>query len=97
MATIVLIYPAVPFDLNYYLTSHMPMVQKAWSSKGLKGWKVSELDPKDGNCVQCILDFESVEAFGKAVSEDEAQIMGDIPNYTAGKPVIHVGKVVGSN
>lgn len=95
MATITLIYPAVPFDLKYYLTSHMPMVQKTWASKGLKSWKVSELDPKSGSCVMCVLSFESAEAFGKAAGEDEAQIMGDIPNYTAGQPAIHVGTDVG--
>lgn len=75
----------------------MPMVQKTWSNKGLKGWQVSELDPKSGYTVQCVLEFESAEAFGKAAAEDEAQIMGDIPNYTEGKPTIIVGKVVGTS
>jgi hypothetical protein len=41
-STVTLLYPAVPFDLKYYLTSHMPMVEKAWKSKGLKSWQVSE-------------------------------------------------------
>jgi uncharacterized protein (TIGR02118 family) len=97
MSTVTLLYPAVAFDLKYYLSSHMPMVQKTWSSKGLKSWQVSELDPKSGYSTQCVLVWESEEAFGKAVQEDEAKIMGDIPNYTEGKPTILVGKVVGSS
>jgi hypothetical protein len=55
------------------------------------------LDPASGNCVQCILEWDSEEAFTKALGEDEAKIMGDIPNYTAGKPTIIVGKVVGGS
>lgn len=96
-STVTLLYPAVPFDLKYYLSSHMPMVQKTWSSKGLKSWQVSELDPKSGYSIQCILKWESAEAFEKAAAEDEAQIMGDIKNYTEGKPVIIIGKVVGTS
>jgi hypothetical protein len=34
------LYPAVDFDLDYYLTSHMPMVQKKWASYGLLDWYV---------------------------------------------------------
>lgn len=54
------------------------------------------LDPSSGYCTLCVLEWESGEAFQKAVSEDEAQIMGDIPNYTEGKPTIVIGKIVGS-
>jgi uncharacterized protein (TIGR02118 family) len=96
MATITLLYPAVDFDLKYYLASHMPLVQKTWSPKGLQSWKVTELDPSGGYGVQCVLEFSSAEDFGKAAKEDEKEIMGDIPNYTQGKPLIVVGKVVGS-
>jgi uncharacterized protein (TIGR02118 family) len=96
-ATITLLYPTVAFDLKYYLSSHMPMVQKTWGSKGLKSWQVSELDPKSGHSIQCVLVFESTEAFGKAMSEDEAEIMGDVKNYTEGAPVVIIGKIVGSS
>ena len=65
--------------------------------KGMTRWQVTELDPKSGYTVQCVLEWESEEAFGKAMEEDDAKIMGDIPNYTKGKPVIYVGKVVGSS
>lgn len=75
----------------------MPMVYETWSGKGLRSWQVSELDPKSGYTVQCLLQWESAEAFGKAASEDDEKIMGDIPNYTEGKPTIIVGKVVGSS
>jgi hypothetical protein len=54
------------------------------------------LDPSGGYCTLCVLEWDSVEAFQKAASEDEKQIMGDIPNYTEGKPLIVTGKVVGS-
>ncbi|KAG0653047.1 hypothetical protein D0Z07_0291 [Hyphodiscus hymeniophilus] len=95
--TITLIYPAVDFDLKYYLNSHMPMVAKTWKNKGLTRWTVSEIDPSSGNSTQCILEFTSADAFQKAMAEDEAQIMGDIPNYTQGKPQIIIGKIVGTS
>jgi hypothetical protein len=56
----------------------------------------NRLDPSSGHCTQCVLEWESLEAFQTAAKEDEAQIMGDVKNYTEGKPTFIVGKVVGS-
>jgi hypothetical protein len=58
--------------------------------------QVVELDPSSGSAVQCIMEWESAETFQRAVtSEVGIKIMGDIPNYTKGKPTSLVGKVVG--
>lgn len=94
---VTLLYPAVPFDNNYYLTKHMPMVASKWTSKGMTSWQVVELDSSSGYCVECIMEFESKESFAKAMEEDGKEVMSDIPNYTEGKPLQFLGAVTGKS
>lgn len=35
------------FDMNYYLTVHMPLVQKHWGPHGLKSWTVVQFEKND--------------------------------------------------
>jgi hypothetical protein len=39
------LYPQGDFNLDYYLKTHMPLVESTWASKGLKDWKVAKLGP----------------------------------------------------
>ncbi|KFY26714.1 hypothetical protein V493_03915 [Pseudogymnoascus sp. VKM F-4281 (FW-2241)] len=97
-ALITLLYPAVEFDLDYYLNSHMKLVQEKWGKSGLRSWSVTKLDPSSGNIAQCSLVWDSVEAFQNAVtSEVGASVMADIANYTKGKPSTIVGEIVGTS
>lgn len=59
---------------------------------------VVKLDPSSGHCVQCVMEWESAEAFAKMVaSQSGVEMTADIKNYTSGTPTIFVGDVVGNS
>ena len=90
--------PAAKFDMHYYLSSHMPMVQKKLGG-ALKGMAVEEglggVPP--GSPAPYLasghLLFESVEAFATAFNTHAESIMADIPNYTNTQPTIQIGLI----
>jgi hypothetical protein len=56
-----------------------------------------KVDPSSGHVIQCIMEWESVESFGKAQGTPEgAEIFADIKNYTSGEPVAIVGAEIAS-
>lgn len=42
---VTVLYPQGKFDLDYYLKTHMPLVESTWAPKGLTDWKVAKLGP----------------------------------------------------
>lgn len=51
---VTVMYPQGDFNLDYYLKTHMPLVENAWKSKGLKNWQVQKIGPQaDGSAVRC--------------------------------------------
>jgi uncharacterized protein (TIGR02118 family) len=86
------------FDMNYYCTSHIPMVQRKLGAackgvaveQGLGG--AAPGSPPAFLAMGHLL-FDSVEAFQAAFAPHMAEIMGDIPNYTAIEPVIQISEV----
>jgi len=96
-AIVTVIYPKTEtstFDLDYYMKTHMPLVQEKWSPHGLTNWTVAKLDESGGYSFQALLWFESVEAWGKAVAADGPTIMADVPNFSSEKPLIVAGAEV---
>ncbi len=97
--TITVMYPNDPgskFDMDYYLGTHVPLVGKHWSDKGLNGVKLikgmATPDPDTPPPYQVVatLDFDSLEAFQGAVAAAGAEVMGDIPNFTDVSPIIQI-------
>ncbi len=86
------------FDMNYYVTKHMPMVREKLGGAckgmtveaGLGGGQPGT--PPTYVCMGNLM-FESVDAFQKAFAPHAAEIMADIPNYTKIQPVIQVSEV----
>ena len=84
--------------MDYYLSTHMPLAQKLWSSHGLTGWKVVKLPEDQPFSVHAILEWVDEESTQKALGgEDTKTIMDDVPNFTDSKPTIIFGPVVGSS
>ncbi len=87
------------FDMDYYATKHIPMVQEltgaackgASVESGLAGGAPGA--PATFIAVGSLL-FDSVEDFQGAFGPHAEQIMGDIPNYTAIAPVIQISQVI---
>ncbi len=90
--------PGVRFDMAYYVDRHMPMVQAKIGAActgytvdaGMAGGAPGQAAPFVA--VGTLL-VTSVEAFGAAMGEHGAEIMGDIPNYTDAQPVIQISEV----
>ncbi|BDC50340.1 hypothetical protein F183_A26560 [Bryobacterales bacterium F-183] len=91
---------ATRFDMDYYLSKHIPMVEELWKPHGLIGVSVSRgisgLMPgtQATYVVAGMLTFESQEALGKCISNGGGQILGDIPNFTDVQPDVQVCEVV---
>jgi uncharacterized protein (TIGR02118 family) len=103
MIRVMVSYPNVAgakFDFDYYLSTHVPMVEAKLRRRGLTGWTIDKglsggtpgTDPEF--LVQAHLLFESIEAFKAAMESEGAEIMADIPKYTDIQPQIQVNKVL---
>jgi uncharacterized protein (TIGR02118 family) len=100
MIKVSVLYPNSPgarFDMAYYTTKHMPMVQKKVSTcKGIAAEQgVGGGAPGSSPTYIAIghLLFDSVEAFQSGFGPVAPEIMADIPNYTNTQPVVQVSEV----
>ncbi len=86
------------FDLDYYMKTHMPLVEKRWTEFGLKSWRVARgIDTPMGPATYQIvttLEFTSADDFQKAAAAHGPEIMGDIPNFTDTSPVLQFSETV---
>jgi uncharacterized protein (TIGR02118 family) len=96
---VVVLYPresGSTFDKSYYMSTHMPLVEKHWKKHGLKSYKVTELNADGPYSISCVLDFDSDESFGKAAADPNTkEVMDDVDNFSSVKPVIVHGGLVG--
>ena len=86
------------FDINYYCTSHMPMVREKLGAacKGIaveQGLGGAEPGATAPFAAMGHLLFESIEDFQAAFGPHAATFMGDIPNYTNIQPIIQISSV----
>ena len=101
MIKVSVLYPGgadTTFDMEYYLTRHIPMVRAKLGTactnvaveQGLGG-------ATPGSPAAFIamghLYFDSVEAFQAAFGPHAAAIIADIPNYSSVQPTIQVSEV----
>jgi|SRR5579872_472193 len=101
MIKVYVIYPNQSdgtFDMDYYLTKHMPMVGSRLKP-ALKGMTVdhgiSGAQPGSDAPYRVIatLSFDSMEMFQAAFIPHAAEIQGDIPEYTNIAPTIQISEV----
>jgi uncharacterized protein (TIGR02118 family) len=102
MVRVTVYYPNQPgarFDLDYYLSHHMPMVAEKLRAHGMKSWSVSKGVGGFGGAaatflIQASLDFDSMEGLQAGMASESAAIMADIPNYTELPPQIQIDEVL---
>ena len=101
MIKVSVLYPAGPnatFDMDYYCTKHMPMVQ------GKLGTACKRIAVEQGIAggtkgapptyiAMGHLYLDSVAEFEAAFVPHASTIMADIPNYTNAQPVIQISEV----
>ena len=86
------------FDMDYYLNSHIPMVQEKLGD-ALKGGAVEQglggVEPGSPAIYVAMahLLFDSVETFQSAFGPHSEAIMADVPNYTDIQPTIQISEV----
>jgi uncharacterized protein (TIGR02118 family) len=101
MIKISVLYPNSPdarFDMDYYVTRHMPMVRQRCAPEcrrisaesGLAGGSPGSRPPY---IAVGHLTFDSVAAIHKAFIPHAPEILADIPNYTNTQPVIQISEI----
>ena len=91
------------FKMDYYLSTHMPLVMDSWGKYGLQKWDVIQYGPgadgaKPPYSVCAILTWGSQEDLGKALGGEEAKaVFGDVPNFSNKGPTFVAGAVVGTS
>ncbi|KAH7002701.1 hypothetical protein B0J12DRAFT_747730 [Macrophomina phaseolina] len=101
---VTVLYPNVSdatFNLDYYLKTHMPLVQKEFGPHGLKGWKVAKiLGTATGEAapfsIQCTLQYDTKDHFDASLKAAAAPVLGDVPNFSNKDPTFLVGDIVGT-
>jgi uncharacterized protein (TIGR02118 family) len=100
MIRVNVLYPNNPgstFDLDYYLSKHLPLVQLKMGA-ALKGMTVdhglSGGQPGTEAAYRVIFSmlFDSADAFERAFTPHAAEIMADIPRYTNVAPTLQVSE-----
>ena len=91
--------PSARFDLDYYMKSHIPMVQARCGSLGLSAVQVLKgAAGADGGAAPypmiALLSFASLEAFQGAMGQHGAEILGDVPKFTDAQPAIQINTPV---
>ena len=100
-AIITVLYPNVAeatFDMDYYLSHHMPLVLDRFGAHGMTGWDVVKFDgpaERTPHSVMATLHFGSAEGFRAAVAAEGGPVFADVPNFSNQQPLLMVGETVG--
>lgn len=101
MIKVSVLYPnsdSATFDIDYYCTTHVPMVGELLGSalkggavdSGLAGGAPGE---KPAFIAMGHLTFESVEEFQNSFGPNAEKIMADLPNFTNVQPQIQISEI----
>ena len=101
MIRIAAAYPREPgkkFDLDYYMNSHLPLVQQKFAPFGLTTIEVDQgLESPGGGESPFFaigyLYFKDLDGFRQAYASVGASVIADISIYTDVKPMIQVGQL----
>lgn len=104
MTKISILYPTQGgsrFDFDYYLRVHIPMsIKRLKEHPGFKGISVekgtgsTDPDMSPPYRAMCHFTFTSMDDFMAAFLPHQAELQGDIKNYTDIKPLVQVSEVL---
>ena len=101
-ASVTILYPNdadAKYDINYYKTHHMPLLEKLWGQFGITSWSVTTFTPGlDGSAPAfafgSVINWVSAEAIKTAYADESVkQLMQDVPNYSNKQPTLLFGDV----
>jgi len=103
MIRISILYPNPPgarFDMEYYLTRHMPRsIDLLSAHPGFRSVSVERgigggaPDTPPTYIAMCHYGFDTLDAFLEAFGANSAFLQGDMPNYTDVQAIIQVNEV----
>ncbi|KEQ90349.1 hypothetical protein AUEXF2481DRAFT_704467 [Aureobasidium subglaciale EXF-2481] len=99
----ILLYPfkaGSTFNINYYISTHMPSVAKLYGPYGLVRWEVLQFsgDETSPYIVQTVLFWDNLDQLNAANSSDGAKYLReDIKNFSSVMPVALVGNIAGQS
>jgi len=101
MIKVYVLYPNNPgsaFNMDYYLTKHMPMVRDRLGAalKGMtadNGISGGQPGTEAAHRVIATLAFDSLDSYQNAFLPHAAEIQGDIPRYTDILPAVMISEV----
>jgi uncharacterized protein (TIGR02118 family) len=95
---------ALNFDMDYYVSTHMPLIERVWGPHGLKSWSLNQFpnpSPLSGEVplysVQTTCYFDSVEDLKTALEKGADETMPDVEKFSNVFPVMWVGETGASN
>jgi uncharacterized protein (TIGR02118 family) len=97
MIAVTILYPQTDdstFDMDYYTSSHMPMLAEAIGD-ACQGWGACSIN--NGKWAAMGWAITSQDAFDAAMAEHGAKIMADVANYTNVQPELLIGEVTGGS
>jgi uncharacterized protein (TIGR02118 family) len=98
MALLFVTYPAdggSAFDRDYYVATHLPLVEEAWGPSGLRSARAYFPASEGSDAVAvAVLTFTGEDVIGAALASDAtAGVLADLANFTDIAPVILRGTV----
>ena len=96
MMIISVFYPVTPdntFNMDYYLTGHLSLVQRLLEPMGLRETRVLTAAPDSPYPVIAELTFDDLDSLNAALAAHGAETQDDIPNFTDVTPLIQISEV----
>lgn len=96
MGVLVVSYPAEAgnrFDTDYYLATHMPLVEKHWGPHGMTGARplIGGAGPAGRLAAMVLIDFTPGTAIDALLGDPaSAPVFADVANFTDIAPVAHI-------
>lgn len=102
MILITVMYPAgaeTKFDLDYYLSKHIPLLKERWTPLGLSHVQVVKgIGKPDGSApdyqMMALLTFGSLDDFKAAGKAHGREIFADIANFTDAQATVQINDIL---
>ena len=101
MILVSVMYPNVAgskFDMAYYTSQHIPLVNRHWGSKGLEGVTLVRglagggPDQPATYQIMALLQFASMDALQACLADGGAEVQGDVANFTDVEPILQISE-----
>lgn len=96
--------PDTKFDVNYYVSKHIPLVEKYFKSAGLQKYSVVQYDAQGKSkdevpyVLQAILEWPDQASVEKAFNGEEGKpVLEDVPNFTNKQAIVYFGQQIASS